>query len=179
MAKREGRFHPSETGEVVVSSVLVESFQDIFDYEYTARMEDHLNRIETGRECWKDATERLLHPFLQRLETAEKEMRDLKSEENPPTRSAKSAAARMVIKWGKFGRFLACSAYPNARTHANSPKPDAAMTRTGPGDGGESCEKCGRAMVLKRGRFGEFMACSGYPECKNTKKIVKSQTPCR
>ncbi len=174
VVKQDGKFFPTETGEVVVE-LLVESFQDIFDYEYTARMEDHLDRIESGREPWKSAMRDFYDRFSKRLEVAVKEMRDLKTEEIPTDEVCEKCGSKMVIKWGKFGRFLACSAYPDCKNTREIPK-------TGGPDSSASneeieetlCEKCGKPMVLKRGRFGEFMACSGYPDCRNTKKIVKS-----
>jgi DNA topoisomerase I len=173
VVKQEGRFFPSETGEVVVE-LLVESFQDIFDYEYTARMEDHLDRIETGRETWTDSLREFYDRFAKRLAAAEKHMRDLKTEEIPTDEICEKCGSKMVIKWGKFGRFIACSSYPDCKNTREIPKEGG----LGPGADSELdevvCEKCGRPMVLKRGRFGEFMACSGYPECRNTKRIVKS-----
>jgi DNA topoisomerase I len=172
--KNEGKFYPSETGEVVVD-LLVQSFQDIFDYEYTARMEDHLDRIESGRENWKDSLREFYSRFSARLETAEKEMRDLKTEEIPTDENCDKCGSKMVIKWGKFGRFMACSAYPECKSTKEILKSNGADSEPQPELEEIECEKCGKLMVLKRGRFGEFMACSGYPDCRNTKKIVKSQ----
>ena len=171
--KHEGRFYPTETGEVVLE-LLVASFKELFDYEYTARMEDHLDRIEKGRENWKDSIRDFYDRFSERLKIAEKEMRDLKTEAIETDEVCEKCGSKMVIKWGKFGRFIACSAYPKCRNTKELPG------KSAPGDSDElksdevECEKCGKPMVLKRGRFGEFMACSGYPECRNTKKIVKS-----
>jgi DNA topoisomerase-1 len=170
--KTEGRFYPTETGIVVVD-LLVESFKDIFDYEYTARMEDHLDRIESGRERWQDAMRNFYERFSQRLATAKTQMRDVKTEETETEEICDKCGSRMVIKWGKFGRFMACSAYPNCKNTREIPKNGA---ENGPAEAEVqeiACEKCGRPMVLKRGRFGEFLACSGYPECRNTKKIIK------
>ncbi len=172
--KNEGKFYPSETGEVVVD-LLVQSFQDIFDYEYTARMEDHLDRIESGRENWKDSLREFYSRFAKRLETAGKEMRDLKTEEIPTDEICDKCGSKMVIKWGKFGRFIACSSYPECKNTRELPKLNGAESEPQPELEELACEKCGKPMVLKRGRFGEFMACSGYPDCRNTKKIVKSQ----
>jgi DNA topoisomerase-1 len=170
--KREGRFYPTETGELVVE-LLVESFQEIFDYKYTARMETHLDRIESGRERWQDTMRSFWQRFSERLAAAEKHMRDIKTEEIETEEVCEKCGSKMVIKWGKFGRFMACSAYPECKNTREIPK-------NGSDAGTEvqafeeiACEKCGRPMVLKRGRFGEFLACSGYPECRNTRKIVK------
>jgi DNA topoisomerase-1 len=173
VTKHGGKFVPTEIGEVVVE-LLVDSFQELFDYEYTARMEDHLDRIESGREKWNDAMRDFYDRFSRRLAVAEKQMRDVKTEEIETEEICDKCGRKMVIKWGKFGRFIACSGYPACKNTREIPR----VSNLDNGDGASDeeellCEKCGRAMVLKRGRFGEFMACSGYPDCRNTKKIVK------
>jgi DNA topoisomerase-1 len=173
VVKQEGRFVPTETGEVVVE-LLVESFQDIFDYEYTARMEDHLDRIETGHETWSESLREFYDRFAKRLAAAAKQMRDLKTEEIPTDEICEKCGSKMVIKWGKFGRFMACSSYPDCKNTREIPKVCSIDPEASSETDELTCEKCGRPMVLKRGRFGEFMACSGYPECRNTKRIVKS-----
>jgi DNA topoisomerase I len=171
--KQDGRFYPSEIGEVVLE-LLVASFQELFDYEYTARMEDHLDRIESGREQWKQAMRDFYSRLAGKLEVAEKEMRDIKSEAIETEEVCDKCGSKMVIKWGKFGRFLACSGYPECRNTREIPKV-CSLEETDKAKPEElQCEKCGKPMVLKRGRFGEFMACSGYPDCRNTKRIVKS-----
>jgi DNA topoisomerase-1 len=172
--KQQGKFMPTEIGELVLE-LLVENFQELFDYEYTARMEDHLDRIESGRERWNDAMREFYGRFSQHLVTAEKEMRDIKAEEIQTDEVCEKCGSRMVIKWGKFGRFMACSGYPECKNTREIPKVCSLDNGDStPEEDDLTCEKCGRPMVLKRGRFGEFMACSGYPECRNTKKIVKS-----
>jgi DNA topoisomerase I len=170
--KNDGKFYPTEIGEVVLE-LLVASFDEIFDYEYTARMEDHLDRIESGRELWQTAMRDFYDRFSKRLEVAKEEMRDIKNEAIETEDVCDKCGSKMVIKWGKFGRFLACSSYPECRNTREIPKIGNLDGSTKSDDELE-CEKCGKPMVLKRGRFGEFMACSGYPECRNTKKIVKS-----
>jgi DNA topoisomerase-1 len=171
--KHDGKFYPSEIGELV-TELLVGSFQELFDYEYTARMEDHLDRIESGRERWTQAMRDFYDRFVRKLEAAEKEMRDIKAEAIETEDVCEKCGSKMVIKWGKFGRFMACSAYPECKNTKEIPK-ICNLDETSDSKTEEiQCEKCGKAMVLKRGRFGEFMACSGYPECRNTKRIVKS-----
>jgi len=171
--KQEGKFFPTEIGEIVLE-LLVASFQEVFDYEYTARMEDHLDRIESGRESWKQTLRDFYGRFSKRLEVAEKEMRDIKTEAVETDVVCEKCGGKMVIKWGKFGRFLACVSYPKCRNTREIPKTSDVQVPAPQQAEEISCEKCGRLMVLKRGRFGEFLACSGYPECRNTKKIVKS-----
>ncbi|MBN2243972.1 MAG: type I DNA topoisomerase, partial [Acidobacteria bacterium] len=107
--KHSGRFHPSETGELVVE-MLVASFRELFDYEYTARMEASLDRIESGRERWKDAMRDFYGRFADELAVAKKEMRNVKTESIETDEICDKCGSRMVIKWGKFGRFMACSA---------------------------------------------------------------------
>ena len=169
--KQAGKFFPTDTGEVV-AELLVESFQDIFDYEYTARMEDHLDRIESGRELWTDSMKDFYSRFAKRLAVAEKEMRDVKGEEIPTDEVCDKCGSKMVIKWGKFGRFMACSSYPECKNTREIPRVCSLEPEENQSEEPLECEKCGRPMVLKRGRFGEFMACSGYPECRNTKKLA-------
>ena len=123
--KQEGKFYPSEIGEVVLE-LLVASFQELFDYEYTARMEDHLDRIESGREPWKEAMRDFYDRFSSRLEVAEKEMRDVKTEAIETDEVCDKCGSKMVIKWGKFGRFMACSGYPECRNTREIPKGRAA-----------------------------------------------------
>jgi DNA topoisomerase-1 len=171
--KQDGKFYPTETGEIVLE-LLVGSFQEIFDYEYTARMEDHLDRIESGREPWKQTMRDFYGRFSKRLEVAEKEMPDLKTEAIETDEICDKCGSKMVIKWGKFGRFMACSGYPECRNTKEIPKPGVVESQENSQPEEIQCEKCGQPMVLKRGRFGEFMACSGYPECRNTKKIVRT-----
>jgi DNA topoisomerase I len=171
--KHDGKFYPSETGELVLE-LLVASFQELFDYEYTARMEDHLDRIESGRERWKQAISDFYQRFSKGLALAEKEMRDIKTEAIETDEVCDKCGSRMVIKWGKFGRFMACSSYPECRNTREIPRNGSREGSEQPKVEDTECEKCGKPMVLKRGRFGEFMACSGYPECRNTKKIIKS-----
>ncbi len=171
--KHDGKFYPSEIGEVVLE-LLVSSFEELFDYEYTARMEDHLDRIESGREKWTQAMRDFYNHLSRELEKAGKEMRDIKTEAIETEDICDKCGSKMVIKWGKFGRFLACSAYPECRNTREIPKICNLEEQEQSKAEEILCEKCGKPMVLKRGRFGEFMACSGYPECRNTKKIVKS-----
>jgi len=171
--KQSRNFYPTETGEIVLE-LLVFSFQELFDYEYSANMEVRLDRIESGRESWKNAMHDFYERFSQKLDVAKDEMRNVKTESVETDEVCEKCGSKMVIKWGKFGRFMACSGYPACRNTKEIAK-IAPVVEEEPSKSEEvECEKCGKPMVLKRGKFGEFMACSGYPECRNTKKIVKS-----
>jgi len=137
-------------------------------------MEDHLDRIESGREPWKQTMREFYDRFSKRLEVAGKEMPDIKNETVETEEVCEKCGSKMVIKWGKFGRFMACSGYPECRNTREIPKPGSVEKQEDSPTEEIQCEKCGKPMVLKRGRFGEFMACSGYPECRNTKKIIRT-----
>jgi DNA topoisomerase-1 len=190
--KDKGRFFPTELGQLV-NDLIVASFGDIVDVGYTARMEEELDEIEEGRLHWVDALREFQKKFEVDLARAKTEMRDVKREAIPTDQVCEKCGKPMVLKWGRFGQFLACSGYPDCKTTreigtVSSPEPvaeagstllaaaKAAKVKTAAPDPieteAEPCQKCGRPMVLKRGRFGAFLACSGYPECKTTRKIV-------
>ncbi len=170
--KKDGKFVPTETG-MVVTDLLVEHFKEILDYQYTARMEEALDEIEEGKEDWIHALNDFYKEFKKELNLAEKKMQNLKIEEIQTDEVCEKCGSKMIIKWGRFGRFLACSNYPECKnTKELAKEPSVEYNGSGTEIETEPCEKCGKPMVLKKGRFGEFFACSGYPECKNTRKIV-------
>ncbi len=171
VTKDDRRFVPTETGEVVCD-LLVKHFEELFDYDYTAKLEKDLDDIESGKETWVHALKDFYKEFSKELVQAEEGMKNLKREEVPAGMDCDKCGSPMVIKWGRFGRFVACSNYPECKNTMELPKEspgeDSARPETAEPD---PCEKCGRAMVLKKGRYGEFLACTGYPECKNTRKL--------
>ena len=172
-----GKFTPTEIG-LVVTDLLVENFKDIFDFQYTARLEEELDEIEEGKEKWTDALADFYKKFAKDLKYAEKHMENIKRMEKPTDEKCERCGAPLVIKWGKHGSFYACSTYekddPNSCTFTkenpiNLPDLDSADMQETAQE--EYCENCGRVMVLKRGRFGQFMACTGYPDCKTTRRL--------
>ncbi|MGH9475623.1 MAG: type I DNA topoisomerase [Terriglobales bacterium] len=171
VTKVGGKFHPTELGQVV-TELLTSNFKDIFELEYTARMEETLDEIEEGREKWTDALAEFYRRFSANLQYAEKNMQDYKRMEKPTEYVCEKCGKPMVIRWGKHGSFLACSGYPectNTRELAlEAPDLDSADASQ---EREEFCENCGRPMVLKRGRFGQFWACTGYPDCKTTRRL--------
>jgi DNA topoisomerase I len=178
VTKVGGKFTPTEIG-LVVTDLLVENFRDIFDVQYTARLEEELDEIEEGKEGWTDALADFYKKFEKDLRYAQKHMENIKRMEKPTDEKCERCGSPLVIKWGKHGSFYACSSYdkedPNSCTFTkenpiNLPDLDSAdVQETGAAD--EYCENCGRVMVLKRGRFGQFMACTGYPDCKTTRRL--------
>jgi DNA topoisomerase-1 len=176
VTKEGGKFKPTELG-MVVADLLLESFNDLFDVKYTARMEEELDEIEDGRIEWRAAMAEFYDRFTKNLEHAAQNMTDIKRMEEPTDLICEKCGKPLVIKWGKHGRFIACTGYPectNTREVAAEYR-DGDETGLSEQDEQEYCENCGRPMVLKKGRFGQFYACSGYPDCKTTKQLGGEQ----
>ena len=171
--KDQGKFRPTELG-TVVTDLLVRHFEDIFDVQYTARMEEELDEVEEGKLTWVEALDEFYKKFQKDLKKASKNMENLKKQEIPTDQVCEKCGSPMVQKWGQFGSFLACSAYPECKNTKEIAKEEGgdAKESTGAEAEPEPCENCGRPMALKRGRFGQFLACTGYPECKTTRKIA-------
>ncbi|HEX4489142.1 MAG TPA: type I DNA topoisomerase [Terriglobales bacterium] len=172
-----GKFTPTEIG-LVVTDLLVENFADIFDIAYTARLEQDLDEIEEGKETWTDALAEFYKKFEKDLKYAGKHMENIKRMEKPTDEKCERCHSPLVIKWGKHGSFYACSSYDKENKDScnftkenpiNLPDLDTADVQETTQE--EYCENCGRVMVLKRGRFGQFMACTGYPDCKTTRRL--------
>ena len=177
VTKTGRKFIPTEIG-LVVTDLLVVNFPDIFDLQYTARLEEELGEIEEGKEKWTDALQGFYKKFQKDLAYAEKHMENIKRMEKPTEEKCERCGSPLVIKWGKHGSFYACSSYdktdPNSCTFTKEnpidlPDLDSADLQETSQE--EYCENCGRTMVLKRGRFGQFMACTGYPDCKTTRRL--------
>jgi DNA topoisomerase-1 len=174
--KEGGKFLPTELG-MVVTDLLLESFNDLFEVTYTARMEEELDEIEEGKLQWRDAMADFYGRFQKDLAHAERNMTDIKRMEKPTDLVCEKCGKPMVIKWGKHGSFIACTGYPDCTNtrELTVDLPDVDKADLTEQDETEYCENCGRPMVLKKGRFGQFFACSGYPECKTTKQIGGEQ----
>ena len=172
--KVEKKFVPTELG-FLVTDLLMASFADIMATEYTARMEELLDEIEEGRANYLTTIDDFYKKFSKDLAEAKENMTNVKAMEIATEEVCDKCGKLMVIKWGRFGQFLACSGYPDCRNtreiqnyqDKDSADPDAF--------GNEECEKCGRPMVLKKGKYGQFLACSGYPDCKNTRRILRGE----
>ncbi|HEX7709238.1 MAG TPA: type I DNA topoisomerase [Thermoanaerobaculia bacterium] len=174
--KHEGKFHPTHLGALVVK-LLKQSFGDIIDETYTARLEQELDEIEDGKLEWTDAIREFSVKFNGDLVRAATEMTQVKGTGIETDEKCEACGSPMVIKFGRFGEFLACSNYPECKTTKEMPKGDAAETSSD--EEQMICDKCGKPMQLKRSRFGQFFACTGYPDCKNTKdpRLLKANIP--
>jgi DNA topoisomerase-1 len=173
MEKREGKLFPTELG-FLVTDLLVKHFQDIMNVEYTAAMEQELDEIEEGHDTLLNTLSQFWKKFKADLDRAQTEMKDVKAMEEKTDEICDKCGSPMVLKWGRYGRFLACSAYPtckNTRQMAGGNGPETLETHEDVSK--EVCPKDGRPMILKKGRYGPFLACVGYPECKSTKRLVR------
>jgi len=182
--KIEGRFHPTPLG-MTVNDLLIESFDDIFNATYTARMEVELDEIEEGKLDWRAALHEFYGKFSKDLEIATELIKGKKKMSIPTDEVCEKCGTGMVIKFGRFGQFLACGNYPECKnTREVAAKPSAGGAQTSADGTTEAeaekipeCELCGKDMALKKGRFGSFFGCTGYPECKNIRKIAKGDQP--
>ncbi len=166
--KVENKFRPTELG-VLVNDLLVSHFPVILDVAFTAKMEEELDKIEEGQMPWVEAVREFYKPFSESLEKAQAEMKDFKAELVPTDISCEKCGKPMVVKWGRNGQFLACSGYPDCKTTKPFVRNENGVVEAAPEETtDEKCPKCGSPMMIKRGRFGKFLACSRYPECKYT-----------
>jgi DNA topoisomerase I len=157
---------PTQLG-IEVTDLLLPFFRDIMDVEFTAQMEGELDKVEEGELKWVDAVQDFYTPFQRDLKAAEKQMPELKGGVETGE-ACPECGEPLKERWGRFGKFIACSAYPECKYKKNLPGNE--RPEDEPTD--EKCPTCERPMVIKHGRFGKFVACSGYPECKTTKPVT-------
>jgi DNA topoisomerase-1 len=169
--KRENRFYPTELGELV-TSLLVENFANIVDTQFTASMEDQLDQIEEGKINWVQTLRDFYTPFAETLKIAQVQMRNVKLEETPTDLKCPKCEKPLIIKWGKNGKFCACSGYPDCRFTSEFETVEGVIRLVAQPTTDEKCPNCAEPMMVKNGRFGRFLACSAYPTCKTTKAIT-------
>ena len=167
-------FRPTELG-FIVNDLLVENFPDIVDVEFTARMEENLDRVESSEVESAKILSQFYGPFKKDLETASNNMLSVKGVGLPTGLDCPDCGKPLHIKVGKNGHFLACSGYPDCNYSRDYIRDERGNIQ--PVDpiseelADKVCERCGSPMVVKRGRYGEFLACSAYPDCKNTQSL--------
>jgi DNA topoisomerase-1 len=178
--KIQSRFHPTALGKTVNDLLIEGGFDDLFNETYTARMEEELDEIEDGKLEWTKALREFYKKFEGDLKEFQRYIKDIK-EKSVPTEEVclKCNTPGMVQKWGRFGPYLKCLNCEATRDAEPPAAADGAGATTEAGANGEEsepemCELCGKPMQLKRGRFGPFLGCTGYPECRNIRKIGKT-----
>lgn len=178
VVKENRQFKPTELG-FLTTDLLVESFPKILDVAFTAHLEEELDMVEEGKLSWLGVMKEFYGPFKKDLERAKSDMKSVKTEETPTDIVCKKCGKPMVIKWGRKGKFLACTGYPECKSTSDFTTDEdgrvVAVERKE--ETGESCPSCGKPMVIKSGRYGRFLACSDYPTCKTT-KAVSTGVPC-
>ncbi|TMK79419.1 MAG: type I DNA topoisomerase [Actinobacteria bacterium] len=164
------RFFPEDIG-MVVTDILVDLFPDVVDVSFTAKMEEELDDIAEGKAEWVGVLRAFYEPFHEQVERAEGKVEPPVTRLEPPElcplcQQEGRTPDYLVVKLGRYGRFVGCPNYPECK-----------YTRPLEGEGppepeptGEACPECGRPLVRKNGRFGPFVGCSGYPDCKYIKK---------
>ena len=164
VTKDQGRLGPTDIG-ILVTNLLKEHFADIVNYDFTAGLEDDLDKIADGKKDWQPVIASFYKPFKANLMTKEKELSKKELTEEKTDEICEKCGKPMVIKVGRFGKFLACTGYPDCKNTKQLSNGQVEQPETTD----EKCDKCGRPMVYKHGRYGKFLACSGYPDCKNIK----------
>ncbi len=175
----EGRFHPTALGKTVNDLLIEGGFDDLFNVTYTARMEEQLDHVEEGKLKWTDALHDFYGKFAGDLDKFKEYVKEIKNVDTPTEEVClKCETVGMVQKFGRFGKYLKCL---NCGATRDAEGPAAAVDANGKGAAAgeeaaepEVCELCGKPMQMKRGRFGPFLGCTGYPECRNIRKIGKS-----
>jgi DNA topoisomerase-1 len=166
----EKKLAPTEIG-ILVNDLLVEHFPQIVDLNFTAKMESEFDEIAAGKMKWQPMIKEFYGPFEANLKIKEKEIDKKALTEEKTDLICDKCGSPMIVKMGRFGKFVACSNYPackNIQSMMMTDEEQKAQETT------EVCPKCGAPMIVKTGRFGKFLACSKYPECKTTKPIQKS-----
>jgi len=178
----KGYFRPTEMG-FIVSDLLVANFPDILSVDFTARMENDLDRVETAEADALSILSQFYAAFQKRLEAAADEMQSVKGVGVPTDLSCPVCGKKLHIKVGKNGPFLACEGYPACGYSRNYVRDEkggiSALEPDHEAAEGEICDTCGKPMVVKQGKFGDFLACSGYPACKKTRSLGSAKTATR
>ncbi len=166
--KDDKKFHPTEIG-VLVNDVLCKHFQTIVDINFTAKMEENLDKIAEAKTQWVPIIKDFYEPFAKNLREKYKEVskKELTTEETKEI--CPECKKPLIIRLGRFGKFFACTGYPNCKYTRNLPKPEGEK----PAEGEMTCDKCGAPMVLRKGKYGKFWGCSKYPECRNIVPLKK------
>ena len=170
----KGVFKPNELG-FIITDLLVANFPDIVDVDFTAKLENELDRVESAEMDARQLLRNFYEVFENRVIAAAHDMLSVKGVGLPTGVNCPACGKEVRIKVGKNGPFLACEGYPECTYSRNYERNDKGeifpVEPVHELAEGEICEECGRNMVVKQGRYGDFLACSGYPECKNTRSV--------
>ncbi len=169
--QEDKKLHPMEIG-CIVNDFLVKHFPDIVGYNFTAGMEKQLDDIAEGKIKWEPVIGDFYAPFEKRLEEKAKSIKKEDIIHEKTDEVCDICGEPMLVKLGKNGKFLSCSAYPKCKNAKPMKEDREKEEKLQKEFKDEKCEKCGSAMIVKKGRFGEFLACSAYPNCKTTRPLA-------
>ncbi|MEX0681894.1 MAG: type I DNA topoisomerase [Dehalococcoidia bacterium] len=164
--REKKQLKPTDLG-MTVNDLLVEYFNDFLDVDFTAQMEDELDEVASGEREWQPVVRDIYNPLETALTGA---MEAAPKQVQETTEKCPECEAPMIIRWGRRGRFLACTRFPECKGTRGL---EGEEQQEGPQLTDEPCPECGTPMVIRSGRFGKFMACSRYPECKGKKQMTK------
>jgi DNA topoisomerase-1 len=167
--QRDKKFYSTDLGDIVTDK-LDEYFPRIMDIAFTRHMEEQLDQIEEQHLAWQGVLSDFYGPFKQNLETAQTQMKHAKAESTPSEYTCPDCGRQLLYKFGKNGKFLSCSDYPECKFASQCDK-EGKMVKDEVTE--HKCPTCGKPMIIKRSRFGTFLGCSDYPQCKTTQKMDK------
>jgi len=166
--KQDKKFQPKEIG-MIVNDLLTAHFPKVVDINFTAKIEEEFDEIANNKKEWVPVIREFYDPFIKNLKAKEMEISKKEITEEATNKKCKKCGKPMVVKLGRFGKFLACTGYPDCKSTEPLGRDKALAEELG----AVKCEKCGKPMAIRHGRFGPFLACTGYPDCKNIKNIEK------
>jgi DNA topoisomerase-1 len=172
--KEENRFKPTDLG-ILISDLLVQNFDELMDFKYTAHLEEELDEIEEGSKESLSVLQEFYGDFTKDLKKAYDQIENIKVTGLPTDLKCPQCGSPIVKRWGKFGAFLACTSEECKYTRNPDENPEENIGEVG-SESEHVCLKCGKPLVVKVGRYGKFLACSGYPECKFTATLTPSKT---
>lgn len=166
--KNAGRITPTELGRQVYK-IIIPRFPDVFAVSFTAKMEKEFDQVENGKKSWQRVVREFYDPFVVDLNNMKKDAGKIKEEiVEKVEKECPKCRRPLVVRWGKYGKFLACSGFPECKYSENI-----IVEKSN-----KKCPECGRDLIIRHGKFGKFIACSGYPECRHTENLVH-EVPCR
>ena len=166
--KSEGRITPTELGRQVYK-IIIPRFPDVFAVSFTAKMEKEFDQVENGKKSWQRVVREFYDPFVNDLNSMKEEANKLKEEMiEKVDKQCPKCQRSLVVRWGKYGKFLACSGFPECKYSENIIVEASS----------KKCPECGRDLIIRHGKYGKFLACSGYPDCRHTENLTHD-APCR
>lgn len=166
--KDTGRITPTELGQQVYE-IIIPRFTNIFAVSFTAKMEKEFDQVENGKKSWQSVVREFYDPFVVLLNNTKKEADKIKEAiVEKVDKQCPKCQRPLMVRWGKYGKFLACSGFPDCKYSENIIEEKS----------NKKCPECGRDLIIRHGKFGKFLACSGYPDCRHTENLAHD-VPCR